>query len=315
MTEHSTMSPQAREILALAEPFDLGRPANPEEWQMLRAEIEEALDFTQLLKSEYSFSTQQQRIAAVPVLTYHHGNVLKNSDKVSVFLHGSAYVVGSPRTAAGIVVPMTCAMQVPCIVIDYGLAPERPFPQGLNDALAVYRTLLGTYPADAITVYGSSAGGAMAVSLLLEAQREGLAMPAALGLISPWSELSEVGDSYRILKGHDPVIDYRLTLEYAAQLYAGDHDPTDPRISPVYADFPDGFPPTLIQTGTRDLFLSNCVRLHRKMKQDDVQASLSAFEGMWHAFQITPGLPEGREALLELAGFLARPAAYFLPER
>ena len=129
------------------------------------------------------------------------------------------------------------------------------------------------------------------------------------------SELSETGDSYLTLKGHDPVIDYRFTLEYAAQLYAGDNKPADPRISPVYADFPDKFPPTLIQTGTRDLFLSNCVRLHRKMKQDSVLASLSVFEGMWHAFQVTPGLPEGREALLELAGFLTNPRTYFSFDR
>jgi acetyl esterase/lipase len=200
-------------------------------------------------------------------------------------------------------------------VVDYGLAPERPFPEGLNDALAVYRAVLDDYSPGAISVFGSSAGGALAVAMLLEAHREGLPMPAALGLVSPWSDLAENGDSYLTLKSKDPVIDYELTLAYAAQLYAGKNDPRDPLISPVNADFPEDFPPTLIQGGTRDLFLSNCVRLHRKMKMGGVQAGLSLWDGMWHAFQITPGLPEANEALSELARFLTSPGAYFSPDR
>ncbi len=213
-------------------------------------------------------------------------------------------MTGSAAIDAAIIVPVSHHTGTATVAVNYGLAPEHPFPEGLNDALTVYRELLKEYSAGSIAVYGSSSGASLAVSLLLKAREEGLELPAVLGLISPWSDLGKTGDSYYSLEGISPVLDYELTLEHSAKVYAGEHDMENPLISPVYADYRSDFPPTLIQAGTRDLFLSNCVRLHRAMLNGGAEANISLWDGMWHSFQLIPGLPESDQALREMAGFL-----------
>lgn len=293
----------------------MGHPSTPEEWQELRITIAEAFDVTELLCERYTYEAIKGEIAGVEVLDYTSAPDTLPGCRTLLFFHGGAYVVGSPELAASIVVPVGHHSGCRTIAVRYGLAPERPYPGSLKDAFNVYRALLKRHDPASIAVFGMSSGASLATAMLLKAHSAGLPMPSALGLCSPWSDLSETGDSYDTLKGMDPVLDYEMTLEYPAELYAGDHDRKDPLISPVYAKFPADFPPTLIQTGTRDLFLSHCARQHVRMREDGVAAALSMREGMWHAFQMTPGMPEAESALRELAGFLVDPGAYFSPDR
>ena len=160
---------------------------------------------------------------------------------------------------------------------DYRMPPLHPYPAAVDDSLAVYRALLALRgPAD-IFVGGASAGGNLAAALLLRARDEGLPMPAALVLPTPMVDLTESGDTFHTLDG---VHDLRGQLPVNL-LYANGHDLTEPYLSPLFADL-TGFPPTFLSSGTRDLFLSNTVRMHRKLLAAGVETELHVFEAMPH---------------------------------
>src|ERR1700759_5584208 len=145
----------------------------------------------------------------------------------------------------------------------------------------------------------------MTLAMILRAKQEGLALPAAIAPGTPWSDLTETGDSYKTNEWLDNVlVSYSGYLSHAALLYANGHDLKDPQLSPIYGDF-HGFPPTILTTGTRDLFLSNTVRTHRKLREAGVVAELQVFEGMSHAqYYLAPDAPEAKEAWEEMARFL-----------
>ncbi|TDQ80854.1 acetyl esterase/lipase [Dongia mobilis] len=229
----------------------------------------------------------------------------KRGDDVVLYLFGGGYVQGTPEE--DLCVTATIAHETGRVVYApaYRLAPEHPYPAALEDALNVYRALLASHGAAAITLMGESAGAGLALCLALAASRDALALPAKLVLLSPWSDLSATGDTIATLKGIDPFLDYEVTLEGPACAYAGPRDLKDPLISPLYAEFPANFPKTLITTGTRDLFLSDCARLSTKMRAAGIEAELRVWEGMWHVFEFYIDLPEARASLREIAAFIA----------
>ena len=143
------------------------------------------------------------------------------------------------------------------------------------------------------------------MSSLLKLRGDGVTLPAAVGLLSPWADISRTGDSITSLKGIDPILDYDIELRASAEVYAADQDMKDPSISPLYADFSLGFPPTYITTGTRDLFLSHCARLQRKLIDAGIENQLVVHEGMWHVFQGFR-IPEEHDAWRDMAAFLER---------
>lgn len=144
----------------------------------------------------------------------------------------------------------------------------------------------------------------MTLALMLRARAEGLPLPAAIAPGTPWSDLSRTGDSYYTNEGVDNIlVSYDGWLGDAARLYAAGHDLKDPMLSPVYGDV-RGFPPTLLTTGTRDLFLSNTVRMHLKLREAGVPADLIVFEGMSHAqYHMDVNAPETRTHFQELTRF------------
>ena len=174
----------------------------------------------------------------------------------------------------------------------------------MDDAVAVYRELLKTVPAEKIGVFGTSTGGGMALALGLRAKAEGLPLPAALAPGTPWTDLTETGDSYFVNEGVDNIlVSYDGWLGEAAKIYAAGHDMKNPMLSPIYGDV-SGFPPTLLTTGTRDLFLSNTIRMHLKLRQAGIDADLIVFEGMSHAhYLMDPNAPETRFHFSELGKF------------
>jgi acetyl esterase/lipase len=181
------------------------------------------------------------------------------------------------------------------------MPPDHPYPAPLDDCVAVYRALLEVRPPEKILVGGGSAGGNLVAAMLLRAKDEGLPMPAALALFTPEIDLTESGDSFDTNAGVDYVLVDRLTDSIA--LYAGDHDLTHPYLSPIFGDV-TGFPPTFVQAGTRDLFLSNAVRFHRKLRDAGVDAELHVWEAMPHGGFF--GAPEDAEMAVELRRFLAK---------
>ncbi|MFM0739218.1 alpha/beta hydrolase [Paraburkholderia xenovorans] len=221
-------------------------------------------------------------------------------DLIYVDLHGGGLVFGG-----GDVCRIGAQMQAEqlglrCWGIDYRMPPEHPYPAALDDCIAVYRRLLQQYPARQIVIGGRSAGGNLAAAMLLRARDEGLPLPAALVLLSPEVDLTESGDSFVLNQLVDVLLPKSLMPNNL--LYANGADLAHPYLSPLFGDFSKGFVPTFIQSGTRDLFLSNAVRLHRALRRADVPCELHVFEAMPHGGFM--GAPEDRELRAEVARFV-----------
>ena len=171
-----------------------------------------------------------------------------------VYLHGGAYVYGGGRSGLGEASIIASRAGLAVIAVDYRMPPKYPFPAAVDDVVTVYRRLLKTYPATALAIGGTSAGGGLALAAVHRFKQLGLGVPGAIYAGTPWADLTKTGDSLYANEGLDRVlVTYDGPLGAAAELYAGGHDMTDPLISPVYGDF-TGFPATYLVTGTRDLF-------------------------------------------------------------
>lgn len=225
------------------------------------------------------------------------------TDRVFLDIHGGAFVYGAGDACAAFTRLTLARVGMTTWGVDYRVPPEYPYPAPLDDCLTVYRALLRDNPPDSIVVGGASAGGNLAAALVLRAKDEGLPMPAGLVLLSPEVDLTESGDSFQTLLGADSLL--RRSLADTIRAYAGDCDLRDPYLSPLFGDL-RGFPPTLIQSGTRDLFLSNAVLLHRRLRALDIRAELHVFEAMPHGgFDLACWTPEDRELSLEVRRFVS----------
>lgn len=197
--------------------------------------------------------------------------------RVLLSVHGGAFTTGggaATRAATGFVAG---AYGVTAWSVDYRMPPDHPFPAALDDCLDAYRALLERHDPASIAVSGLSAGGNLTAAFLLRAQEEGLPMPCAAVLNSPCVDLTLSGDSLvNELSGDG------LGLTNSMKLYAGDHDLTDPRLSPLFGRIGDDWPPTILFSGTRDFLLSDTVRMHRKLLAAGVRTELHVFEAAPH---------------------------------
>lgn len=219
---------------------------------------------------------------------------------VYVDLHGGGLVFGGGEVCRIGAQMQAALLGMTCWGIDYRMPPVHPYPAGLDDCLATYRCLLETYPATHIVIGGRSAGANLAAAMVLRARDEGLPLPAALVLLSPEVDLTESGDSFELNQRVDVLLPKSLMPNNV--LYAGDADLAHPYLSPLFGDFSQGFVPTFIQSGTRDLFLSNAVRMHRALRRAEVPCELHIFEGMPHGGFM--GAPEDQELRAEVARFV-----------
>jgi epsilon-lactone hydrolase len=228
----------------------------------------------------------------------------ENKDKVLIHVHGGCYVLfpGESGTPEGIIMAGDGHYKV--ISVDYRMPPEAYFPAAVDDAVTVYKAVLKDTPAKNIGVFGTSAGGALTLELVLRAREQGLPAPGALGSGTPMSDATKTGDSFYTNEKVDNILVSRDGFcDAATVIYAHGHDLKDPLISPVYGDM-HGFPPTILTTGTRDLLLSNTVRVHRKLRRAGVEATLQVYEGESHAqYEFDDTLPESKEAFGEIASF------------
>ncbi|MFM6831429.1 MAG: alpha/beta hydrolase [Novosphingobium sp.] len=217
-------------------------------------------------------------------------------------LHGGALLWGGGESCLAMGKISAEMLGARVWAVDYRMPPSHPFPAPLDDCIAAYRYLLTQNDAANVIIGGPSAGGNLAAATVLRARDEGLAMPAACVLMTPEVDLTEDGDTFRTLLGIDTAL--TSSLMPANLLYAGGHDLADPYVSPVFGDFSKGFPPTFLQSGTRDVFLSNTVRMHRALRQAKVEADLHVFDAATHVMFMNG--PEADDRTRELRAFVNR---------
>ena len=221
--------------------------------------------------------------------------------RVFLDVHGGGLIMGAGEVCKAMAINTATYVRARVVAPDYRMPPDHPFPIGLDDCLAFYRRLLRDRDPREIIVGGASAGGNLAAALVLRARDEGLPLPAAVVLLSPEIDLTESGDTFRTNAG----IDGMGSLMQANLLYAAGRDLSDPYVSPLFGDYAKGFPPTLLTAGTRDVFLSNAVRLHRKLRAAGVPAELHVLEAAAHG-AFGNRTPEEAELDAEVRGFCER---------
>ncbi|NGY03281.1 alpha/beta hydrolase fold domain-containing protein [Solimonas terrae] len=209
--------------------------------------------------------------------------------KLLLYTHGGGFVGGAAHDALDSTLPLAEETGLRILSVDYTLAPEADHARIGEQVLAVLAALYadGFAPGD-IGIYGDSAGAAIAASAMLRARARAMPLPAGLVLWSPWADLSCSGDSYRTLHDAEPFYTSDDFLGATARCYAGSSALTDPLVSVLFADYHAGYLPTLIQCGTRELLLSDAVRLQRRMLDAGVDARLEIHDGLWHVFQFKP---------------------------
>lgn len=225
----------------------------------------------------------------------------KRSGGTMVYLFGGGFVSGCPHSELPIIGPLASQCGVEVIAPCYRLAPEHPAPAAADDCLAVWQQL-ATSVSGPLTLAGESAGGNLAVVIAQQAARRKQRLPDAMALLSPAVDLRTDLSLLEPTTHADPTM-HASRLAEICSVYAPGRNLTDPALSPLFGSF-DGFPPTMITTGTRDLLLSMCLRLHRQMIRAGVQVQCRVWDGLWHVFEYYDQYPEAAESLAEIAAFL-----------
>ena len=224
--------------------------------------------------------------------------------RVLLFLHGGGFEFGSLRSDGELAARLGRAGGMRVLLPEYRLAPEHPFPAAIDDVLAAWRWLRADQglSARSLAVAGDSAGGGLAVALLVAARDAGEALPAAAVLMSPTVDLTSSGASMTERVDQDPFSTPAMLRQFASDYLAG-ADPKTPLASPLFAPLA-GLPPLLIQVGTADLLLSDSERLADAAGRAGVDVSLHVGEGLPHVYPIMLGTPEADQATQQTGTFL-----------
>jgi monoterpene epsilon-lactone hydrolase len=296
------MSKQQRDLvhqILRDAPFDLGGDVTTQ-----RPLLEQMLTAAPLAEDVHVTDSE---LGGVPVVFVEIAGVAPQG--ILFHLHGGGFALGSARGSVGLVSSLARKAGMSAVSVEYRLAPENPYPAALEDVTAAYLALVeregGT---ENIVVTGESAGGNLAIELLISGKPNGLAMPAAVALLSPMTDLTVTGDSYATKAETDPNITAEAIRTRAID-YLGKTDAENPLVSPIFADL-TGLPPLLIQAGSHEVLLDDATRLAVKAAADDVAVTLDITPGVPHVFQAFAAfLEEGDAALNRAAAFVTRNVA------
>lgn len=227
-----------------------------------------------------------------------------SEDRTVLYLHGGGYALGSPHVYRDLTSRIGRAAGARVLVPDYRLAPEHPFPAAVEDALTSYRWLLaGGASPDRIVIAGDSAGGGLALAVLVALRDRGQPLPAAGICQSPLVDMEGTGASMDTRAEIDPLLSRQAVQQIAAAYLAGT-DPRNPLAAPLHADFA-GLPPLLIQVGEREVLLDDALRVADRARAAGVDVTLQRFDGMPHVFQMFASfLPEARDAIQRIGSFV-----------
>lgn len=300
------VSPELQRAIAKPLPATIHAPKSIKAWRRLieYADKDSAPKLAKL-REAFPLAVVNGTMAGVKVYTVLPEKIApKNRNRILVHLHGGAYVFYGGDSAVAEAILMAHYGQIKVISVDYRMPPDHPFPAALDDAVAVWKEILKQYPARNVGLFGTSSGGGLTLATVHKLKSLRLPLPGAIAPGSPWADLSTTGDSYFTNKYVDDMLlaDDNV-LAAAAKLYANGNDLKDPFISPIFGDF-QKFPPAILTSGTRDLLLSNTVRVHQKMIQANVDARLQVIEGLSHAEYVALyHSPESQEVFREIAKF------------
>lgn len=226
------------------------------------------------------------------------------SDRAMLWFHGGGYMTGSIRSHRKMVGHVAAATACRVLLVEYRLAPEHPYPAAIHDALVAVRWLVAQgFEPSGLALGGDSAGGGLAVATLLKLRSQGASLPAACILFSPWVDMAATGESIRTRASVDAMIDVEA-LKMGSGVYLGDHHPTDPLASPVYATL-EALPPFYVQVGDFEVLLDDSVRLAANASRDGVDVRLDIFPEMQHVFQTAVGtVPEADDAVARVGVWL-----------
>jgi acetyl esterase/lipase len=226
-----------------------------------------------------------------------------SADQVILYLHGGGYALGSIRSHGELIARIARATGRRALAPMYRLAPEHPFPAAVDDAVAAYRWLLaeGVRPEN-IVIVGDSAGGGLVMAALLSLRDAGDPLPLAAICLSPWVDLEAASGSIAERAHLDPIIDRPGLLKMAEHYLVGG-DPRHPLASPVHADL-TGLPPLLIQVGTAEVLFDDAARLAEKARLAGIDVTFDPWEEMLHVWHVFAMLPEARQAIERIAGFI-----------
>jgi len=300
--EAQTISAEAVNHLRANNPIQIPGPTLTQQFaDALNAQLSAQLrPFLKQLRRNLQLDVKTRKVGRTPVVVITPSRVRRRRrDVAGFFAHGGGFALldGHDYNAyrfahdLGIVV----------YSVDYRRSPRARFPVALNETVAAYRAVARRYPT--VVAAGSSAGANLVINTVLRTGRGRTRRPRAAGLFSPAVDLRAIGDSYVANDGRDPL----LTRDTATKLWAaylGATPATTPAASPLLADYRAGFVPTIVATGTRDLLLSDSVRFAATLRAAGAPVHLRVWEGMWHAFETVPGLPEGEQVMHEVFGFL-----------
>lgn len=306
-----SVSDQARQILEAYYSKPPTEPPHPEDLQgwikWIETQESAMLPVAETFLSIPGASLDERAFGGAKVYASKPDYIAANGPRAHLHIHGGAWTLFSGKLCAALTKLTAMSYGTLTFGVDYRMPPTHPFPAALDDCFAAYKELLGTYSPNDILVSGGSAGGNLAAALMLRARDSGLPRPRALFLDTPAVDLEAASDTVSTLNGIDPIIGIE-TLTHCGKLYAGAADLAHPYLSPINGDLATAFPPTYLKTGTRDLLLSDTVRMHAALRTAGVEADLYVGEGMPHGgFGLpTAGVPEDQAAFGDLQRWISR---------
>lgn len=280
-----TISKRAQEILknlvSNAPSFVIPSPDDLKGWQKLNQEARfMVIQMSQPIVDSYQPNITATKLRDINVLDIKPKD-WKDNGKVVVYVHGGGYTLLDANSTIVFAATVANSSGLRVISVDYSLALLSKWNQTTNEIVSVIQALKDQgYSLDDIAMFGDSAGGGLAAGAILKLRDEGLGMPTALVLWSPWTDVTGIGDTYFTLRNDDPFLNVDLDRSVASA-YANSSDQKNPYVSPVYGNFSSGFPAVLVQVGTKDGLLSDSVRLYHALDRADIPVKLDIYEGMY----------------------------------
>lgn len=281
-------------------------PSDLNEWEKQYRNSEPVfINLSQPIIDLYQPNITETKLKGIQVIDIKPKN-WEDNGKVMVYTHGGAYTFGSSNSTLGSPILAANATGLRVMSINYTVAPFSKWNQTTDEVLSVIQALMDQYgySLDDMAMFGDSAGGGLAAATILRMRDLGWGMPGAAVLWSPWLDLTGSGDTYSTLKNADPYLSYDTFLKNAANAYADPIDQKNPYVSPVFDNYTRGYVPTLIQGGTKEIFLSDFIRLYQALDQNGIPVKLDIYEGMPHVHQYLYNTSESRNALSKVNDFL-----------